>query len=235
MLPQEDTVPAIIVDTREKQSGLVELLRAQEFVDVQEQQLSSGDIIIDDMGIERKTGADLVSSLIDGRFFRQMIILKRTFRRRLLVIEGMPMASKRLSERAIQGAILRTIGAFQIPILYTCSTHDTAQKLLHLAFQTFLSAAGQIRERSLRDPDTRAFYQRFILAGVPGIGVARAQALLEHFGSLRAVFDASAADLDKVAGIGPVHAQRLAELATCKVAALPPPPLLLPAAGRAKW
>ena len=56
-----DTLPKIIIDHRERQSGLYERLKAVEIFDVEEGQLESADIVIHRLGIERKTGQDLAA------------------------------------------------------------------------------------------------------------------------------------------------------------------------------
>jgi ERCC4-type nuclease len=204
--------PEIIVDTHERQSGLTALLRSQELFDVREEQLSIGEIIIGDLGIERKTGTDFISSLFDGRLFRQLILLRRCFRRRILLLEGEIPESARHC-RATKGALLKIVGSLNIPIVYTADTRESAMTLQHLTLQLLVAAGGQIRERSLPDTNTKSFYQSYILAGIPGIGVARAKALLAHFGSLERVFAASPEELEKVPQIGALFAKRIAELA----------------------
>jgi len=207
--------PEIILDTHEIQSGLGALLTAQDLFEVSQEQLSVGDIIIGDLGIERKTGQDFVASLFDGRLFRQLILLRRSFRRRMLIIEGQLVETEG-NRRAVRGALLKISGSLNIPIVRTADVKDTALTIQQLTMQLLIYTGGQIRERSLPDVDTKDFYQTYILAGIPGIGVARAKALVAHFGSLNMVFAASAEELAKVPQVGPVHAERIAELARFK-------------------
>ena len=49
----------------------------------------------------------------------------------------------------------------------------------------------------------------YILQGLPGVGPARAKALLEHFGSVLRVFNASADELSEVNGFGKVLSDRI--------------------------
>jgi len=49
-----------------------------------------------------------------------------------------------------------------------------------------------------------------VLAAIPGISFATARALLEHFGSMRAVLAADPSDWVRVRGVGPVRAEALA-------------------------
>jgi excinuclease ABC subunit C len=48
------------------------------------------------------------------------------------------------------------------------------------------------------------------LDGIPGLGPAKAKALLKHFGSLRAIRAASAEELQAAPGIGPTLAAAIA-------------------------
>lgn len=56
-----------------------------------------------------------------------------------------------------------------------------------------------------------ARHRRSALDDVPGLGAARAKALLRHFGSVKAVKAASLQELESVAGIGPALAQSITQ------------------------
>ncbi len=191
------------------------MLQNQELFDVRVEQLSVGDVVIGDLGIERKTADDFVRSLFDGRLFRQLILLRRSFRRRMLLIEGRIEESE-YNRRAIRGALLKTSGSLNIPIVFTSDLHETAHTIQQLTLQLLIYAGGQIRERSMPDGETKSFYQTYILAGIPGIGVARAKALIQHFGTLSNVFKASVDEIQKVPQVGPVHAKRIYEISQFK-------------------
>jgi ERCC4-type nuclease len=51
-----------------------------------------------------------------------------------------------------------------------------------------------------------------VVEGLPGVGPERAEALLRKFGTLSALFSASAEELEQVEGIGEKTARRLEEL-----------------------
>jgi excinuclease ABC subunit C len=52
-------------------------------------------------------------------------------------------------------------------------------------------------------------FNESVLESVPGLGPAKRRALIRHFGGLQGVLKAAAADLERVAGIGPALAQTL--------------------------
>ena len=61
---------------------------------------------------------------------------------------------------------------------------------------------GHRRQRARR-------YNESVLETVPGLGPAKRRALIRHFGGIQGVLKAGVADLERVAGIGPVLAQTL--------------------------
>jgi ERCC4-type nuclease len=80
--------PRIVVDEREKRSGIPDLLRqAGALIDFS--QLKVGDYIVSpDTAIERKTVKDLLNSIYDGRLFVQCSQLNEHYTRPVIVVEG---------------------------------------------------------------------------------------------------------------------------------------------------
>ena len=59
----------IEIDYRERNAGIIEVLRTKENVVVEEKRLFIGDYLINKhVAVERKTTRDFVISIIDGRF-----------------------------------------------------------------------------------------------------------------------------------------------------------------------
>jgi ERCC4-type nuclease len=85
-----DILLKIIVDYREKASGLMDLLKNEGcFIEVKK--VSHGDYIINGaITIERKTAKDFLISIIDGRLFKQFSKLKEFCKNPILIIEGNP-------------------------------------------------------------------------------------------------------------------------------------------------
>src|SRR3989344_5413538 len=78
----------IIVDEREKKSGIPDLLKAVG-VNIEMKMLPLGDYIVaPETVVERKTINDLVSSIFDGRLFDQCTRLKEHFQNPIILMEG---------------------------------------------------------------------------------------------------------------------------------------------------
>ena len=78
----------IIVDEREKKSGIPDLLKAVG-INIEMKTLPVGDYIVGpETVVERKSISDLVSSIFDGRLFDQCNRLKEHFQNPIILMEG---------------------------------------------------------------------------------------------------------------------------------------------------
>lgn len=112
-------------------------------------------------------------SIVDGRFFRQLILMKRSYRKRILLIEGAIPSTTLLSEKSISAALLKVSGGLQIPIVGTTNLQDTATNIERLAVQLYGFSPSRIHSQNLSDPGTRQFYELSIeteLRQATGIG-----------------------------------------------------------------
>jgi ERCC4-type nuclease len=83
------TMHRLVVDHAERNAPLLRLLRDSGLFLIQKGRLPTGDYLIDDrVLVERKTHADFVASLIDGRLFPQVACLARSEYRSLMLLEG---------------------------------------------------------------------------------------------------------------------------------------------------
>ena len=201
----------VVIDDREESSGLLEEVAAR-WAPTYVARLDVGDVRIGDrVVVERKTIVDLVTSLRDGRFWKQLGVLARTCEAPLLVIEGtdaVPAAA--LHPAALRGILLTLALGLRVPILRTLDVRETTAFLVHAAHLETRRAA-KYGTRS-EPPRSAARLSLDILGAIPGIGADRARRLLRRFGTARAALDADAKDLLSVDGIGPELARRLSRL-----------------------
>lgn len=199
----------IIADHREQRSGLLELLTDQGF-DVQVDTLSFGDYLIgNELMVERKTANDFILSIIDGRLFSQVASLKKHCRSPLLLIEGNPFATElKMDPRAIRGAILSVQATWYMPTIYSKNPEDTC-----LVFETLYNQVMAEKEAlTLRHgyrPKRLKSRQLFIVQGLPGVGPVMAKRLLDKFGSVKNILNASEEGLLAVEGVGPKMVEQI--------------------------
>lgn len=201
---------SIIVDDRESRL-VMEALQAQPDCRVSVQRLSLGDYQVDDkLLFERKTLPDFAASVMDGRLFRQAARLAASERRGIIVLEGTvkDIASHGITREALQGALISISVIFGIPLLRALDPMETARLMLHTARQVQSVRNGAIASKGRR-PKAKRRIQLQILQGLPGIGPARAQSLLEKYGSVESVMQAGYEDLVDTHDIGKETAKRI--------------------------
>lgn len=202
---------SVVVDDRETGSGVLRALRDIKGVTVTVRRLPLGDYEVDGRILfERKTLLDLAESIKDGRLFKQACRLAASPKKTAILLEGTAadLASIHLRREAIQGALITVSVILGIPLLRSFGPEESARLMLYTARQIQTAISGAIPRQGARPKGKRAL-QLYILQGLPGIGPARAQRLLERFGAIESVLRAQADDLSAVRGIGPATARRI--------------------------
>jgi DNA excision repair protein ERCC-4 len=216
-----EPVIRIVADDRERAGGVISELRTLNDVAVDVARLGVGDYLVNDhIVVERKTLLDFAQSVIDARWFRQIGAMKVGERTGVIVLEGVGHQSLPVSREALQGALITATVFYGIPILRARDSAETARLLVYLGRQAQRFSTGAIPRPGYRPKGKRA-RQLFILQGLPGIGPERAADLLTHFGSVEAVFRASAEDLANVRRIGPNTAGKIRSILDCSEVSKP--------------
>jgi len=193
----------IIVDNREFRSNVTRFLSSKD-IEIETQQLDVGDYVLSTrIGVERKNVDDYLQSLIDGKLFVQMRKLRDAYSRPVLIVEGEGLLTKRnISHNAIFGSLVSVIVDFGIPIINTKSAQETADFLFIMANREQKEGNKAVAIRGEKWSMSLHEQQQFILEGLPNVSAVLAQRLLQHFGSVRAIANASEEELCMVPGIG---------------------------------
>ncbi len=194
--------PEILVDYREKSSGLPNALIAAGF-EANIVKLSYCDYVINnEIFIERKTGRDFAVSIIDGRLFEQAQKMKRFLTRPLYLVEGNPFKSGiNVSREAIKGATVSLQAIWHIPILYTTNIDQSCQ-IIGMISQQSAKLSDIVELRHGYRPKKLKTRKLHFIQGLPQVGPLIAKRLIDHFQSVRKIMTASERDLQQVDGIG---------------------------------
>jgi DNA excision repair protein ERCC-4 len=206
MVKQSIESVQILVDDRERPSGVAEELGKLSGVVVRIEHLAVGDYSIDGaVLIERKAATDFAQSLIDGRLFSQARQMAGSPLRTAYILEGnsAEWLGLGLSREAMQGALVTLMLIFDIPVFRSSGPAESARLIFYIGSQ--LARLRDPEHVPYRQPKSkrRKNRQLRVLQGLPGIGPDRAKELLERFKTVRACFIASTTELMEVEGIGP--------------------------------
>ena len=204
----------LIVDSRETNSGIPEMLR-RSGVTFQTEEMAAGDYRIGEILIERKTGVDLYQSIFDGRLFPQAEVLCQLAERPFLLIEGdIRAARSNMGEDALPGAVSALSIFWGVQVLWMPDAASTASLLRcmvrHSTEGLGYEVALRVRKPKLAARPDGALPQ-YLVEGLPGVGAETARALLRHFGNAKSVFAAAPEELRKCPGIGPKTATSISE------------------------
>ena len=207
-----------IVDHREARSGVVSALEAMDAVTLEFGHLSVGDYQVEGVIVfERKGLPDLAASIKDGRLFRQAAALAALSApahgaptRGALILEGAAgdLAGSAMRREAIQGALITVTLFYGVPLLRSMSCEETARIMVYAGRQARSFQVGALPRKGRR-PKGKRKAQLMMLQGLPGVGPARAERLLERFGSVEAVLGAATDELAEIDGIGEHTANRI--------------------------
>jgi len=196
----------VVVDDRERSSGVVLELEKLSRVVVKIEHLSLGDYCIDGaVLIERKTAADFAQSLIDGRLFGQAVRMAASSMRPAYILEGSSAEwfGLGVSREALQGALVTLMLIFDVPVFRSSDPAESARLILYIGSQLVRLRDSEYvpyRQAKAKRKKTR---QLRVLQSLPGVGPDRAKRLLERFGTVRSCFSATTTELMEVEDIGP--------------------------------
>lgn len=214
--PKKEELPVVFADTREGNSKVIRHLSEME-IDVKVQAMAVGDYqVSDEVVIERKTAKDFVDSIVDKRLFKQARSLMEEFKRPLIILEGDDLYNGMINPNAIRGSIASIALDFGISIIPTRNAQDTAAMIKRIAIREQSGEKTPIQIRTDKKPVNLWEQQLFIIESLPNIGPVNAKNLLEHFGTLANIINASESQLQEVEGIGKKTAANIRKVVDSK-------------------
>ncbi len=202
----------VYVDSREQNSAIADKLSSLG-CEVRVKMLDVGDYVLSDaVVVERKTIADFLQSIIDGRLFEQLVSMKSNYEKPLLLVEGnfsRIYSIRNIHKNSIIGALTSAALNYQVPVMFTGSARETVDFLHNIAKREQLGKSKDIRLRIGRKKMTLAEQQRFVVESLPFVGPKMAKALLKKFGSVREIANAYSKDLQKVENLGSKKAKHI--------------------------
>lgn len=198
----------IYADNRELNSAVPATLRQMDDVELTMETLPVGDFILSErVAVERKTWTDLLDTLTSGdrSLFNQLGDLRRNFEYPVLLLEGDidDLYARNIHNNAIYGTLGSIVLSFGVYPLYSRSEKESAAMLARLAHREQVKNKQSVNPHADKGSRSQAETQEYIVSSVAmNVGPKLATRLLDHFGSVAAVFNASVEELQAVEGVG---------------------------------
>jgi Fanconi anemia group M protein len=212
--PAANDLVRIIVDERESEIFDEEFKKRGALVE--RRVLLIGDFLCSErLVVERKTRDDFEASIIDGRLFSQLTNLVENYERAVLIVEG-EQSCGRIRKEALLGAYASVLADYGVSLFFTRDQLATVDLVFALAKHEQFGQKRPLRIYAKRKTLTLAQTQRAIVEMFPMIGPKSAKALLEHFGNIENIVNASEKELRAVEGIGGKRAKVLKSVLVSK-------------------
>ncbi len=183
----------IILDNREQK--LMKIIdKNHKLIEYDMEQLDIGDIIVSkNVAIERKEGSDFITSLMDNRLFEQLLRMKETYPKPILILEGLKddvFENTGMNIKSIYGALAFISYKLEIAVIPTRNIEDTAIVVERVAYREQIKDEMPVLSRTA--PKNMDIFQRrcFILEGLLNVGPRKAEQLIEKFETPFKVFEA---------------------------------------------
>ncbi|MBI4257645.1 MAG: heavy metal resistance protein CzcA [Thaumarchaeota archaeon] len=209
-----DSKLRIAVDEREKPSGVPDAL-SDMGVRIDFDLLEVGDYVLSsDIAVERKSVGDLLSSIFDGRLFKQCRDLSERFSKPLLVVEGnlLQLRDMTRNPRVVYGALASVTANTSARLFISHSPEETATFLYFLTRHVNSEPShGPLLDKKRKATSTRGI-QLNVVSSLPGVGYTLAERLLAEFKTPKKVFSSSASDMARVKGMGNARARKIQDV-----------------------
>ena len=159
---------------------------------------------------ERKTTADLVASLLDGRLTSQVRRLSEHGAPVVFLIEGGMFNSRALPLAKLATVQSRLSLGMNMRIMETIDQAHTAYALVIAIRDHFFGTGSKFDLTPVRLPKASPIeIAKAMIEMTPGISPTRSSALLRRFGSIGGIASATVKEIASVDGMGPTTAARL--------------------------
>lgn len=166
-------------------------------------------VLSKDAAVECRTGSALLRGIQDKSLFTSAIHLREQFEIAALLVEGqVDYTRTTFQPQAVRGALSSMLVAYGLSVLTTSDIHETAALIAVMARQVQVGIP-EISLNPKRKAMDLADLQRRVVEMLPGCGIRIARDLLQTFGSIERIVDASQEELRAIRGIG---AKRTAEI-----------------------
>lgn len=164
------------------------------------------------LAVERRTGGSFLNGIKDKTLFTSAIYLREHFQIPVLIVEDDEAHEYSMfNPQAVRGALSSMMILYGVSVLATPDVDETVALIAMMARQEQIG----IPEISLI-PKRKAVdlpgLQRRVVEMLPGCGRVMARELLQHFGSVRRIADATEDELRSVRGIGAKTAREIVKV-----------------------
>lgn len=159
--------------------------------------------------VERRTGGGFIKGIMEKTLFTSAIYMREHFAIPVLIVEGqVNYQYTGFDPQAIRGALSSMMLLYEVNVVSTPNVDETVEQIAMMARQEQIG----IPEISLvpkRKATSVPDMQRRLIEMLPGCGMVMARDLLQHFGSIGRIVQATQEEFCELRGIGKKKARQI--------------------------
>lgn len=201
----------LLIDPREPRE-IAGILSHIENLDVEVAALERGRYLVDGcLAVERISTHDLHRGIADDPrpLLKRVSDMSDVDHATFFIVEGGLRSHRRASLEKLIGAVSYVSVVHRVPIVETIDVWETVYMIVRAIGHACHPISDELPQPGHRRGGRKdhRVSPRYVLEGIPGVSSVRADTILERFGSLRAVADATVEELLDLQGLGPSVAQ----------------------------
>lgn len=166
-------------------------------------------IISERLVIERRTGSSLLNGIMDKTLFTSAVDMREFFEIPMLIMEGeVNFEYTQFSKDAVRGALTSMMIEYGINIMYSPDVDETEALICMIARQEQIGVP-EISFIPKRKAIDIYDMQRRVIEMLPGCGRFKAKELLQTFGSVKRIVNASPEEFESIKGLGSKKVEEL--------------------------
>jgi len=183
--------------------------------------LETGDMSTSDglVGVERKSKADFITSICEGKLKKQLYELNQNYQFAFLLVEDYEgimdciLKNPHIHPNVIKGVTTSSVSHNRVPLYYVGNFYNTFVLEMINKFYDGKTESYSKEYTPVRRAVTKNEEKLNIIIGIANIGRTDGLKLLKHFNySIKAIVNASMEDLIEIEGIGKEKAKHLQEV-----------------------
>jgi ERCC4-type nuclease len=164
------------------------------------------------VAVDRRTAASFLQGIRDKTLFSHAIDLRGRFQVPVLIVEGeVDYTHTGFSPQAVRGALTSMVLLYGVNVLTVPTMEETVGLITTMARQEQMGIP-EISLTPKRKAVGLADMQRRVVEMLPGCGMVGARELLQRFGSIQRIVNATEGQLRDVGGVGVKTAARIHEV-----------------------
>ncbi|MFH1568634.1 MAG: ERCC4 domain-containing protein [Gemmatimonadota bacterium] len=164
------------------------------------------------LAVERRPGPAFPAAIMDKSLFASAVYLHGNYAIPVLVVEGqVNYQYSAMDPRAVRGALSSMVVLYGVTVLSTADVQETVELIAMMARHEQVGVPEislTPKRKAVGLPDL----QRRVVEMLPGCGMVMARELLQAFGSVRRIVNATEEELRQVRGIGRNKAREMVEV-----------------------